>query len=36
MQRTFRLIRLGDANRLTQSGIFGFPEDLLPGRQMPA
>ena len=34
MPRTFRLIRMGEAHRLTQSGIMGWPEDILPGRHM--
>lgn len=36
MSSSFRLIRLEDAHRLTQSGIVGLPEDFLPGRYMPA
>jgi hypothetical protein len=37
MSASFRLIRLGLANRLTQAALAGlYPEDFMPGRYMPA
>ena len=36
IHRTGRLVRVGDAHRLTQGSIVGRPEDFLPGRQIPA
>ena len=31
-----RLVRVGDAHRLTLGSVVGQPEDFLPGRQIPA
>jgi hypothetical protein len=37
MSASFRLIRLGDVNRLTQAALTGlFAEDFMPGRYTPA
>lgn len=36
IHRTTRLVRLGDAHRLTLGSVVGQPEDALPGRQITA